>query len=127
MKNVIEALLDRHHEVTCVTSFNWSSSKPENYTEILVDPPFDINKIFPQQKVFNPQDDPIFSSFVRRAMMGKTISNHCLSNSNVQKFLHRNDLHFDLVINEEFFMDSLLMFGQKFNAPLMTICKCRSI
>lgn len=46
-----------------------------------------------------------------------------LNHSNVQKVIHSNDLHFDLVINEEMFHEAWLMFGYKFNAPVVTICK----
>lgn len=46
---------------------------------------------------------------------------YALSNVNVQTFLKRNDLQFDLVINEEFFHDSFLMFAHKYNAPIITI------
>lgn len=50
-------------------------------------------------------------------------SEHGLNVSNVQKIIHSNDLHFDLVINEDMFHESWLMFGYKFNAPIITICK----
>lgn len=46
-----------------------------------------------------------------------------LANANVQKFIHSTDLEFDVIINEEFFNDSFLMFAYKFKAPFVTICK----
>lgn len=46
---------------------------------------------------------------------------HGLAHAAVQKLIHSTDLHFDLVINEEMFSESWLMFGYKFNAPTMTI------
>lgn len=48
---------------------------------------------------------------------------YALENANVQKFIHSTGLHFDLVINEEFFADSFLMFAHKFKAPVVTICE----
>lgn len=48
---------------------------------------------------------------------------YAFENPNVQKFIHSTGLHFDLVINEEFFGDSFLMFAHKFKAPIVTICK----
>lgn len=48
-------------------------------------------------------------------------SKHGLNSSNVQKFIHTKNLHFDLVINEDFFHESWLMFAHKFNAPIVTI------
>lgn len=46
-----------------------------------------------------------------------------LSNKNIQEFIKRTDLHFDLVINEEIYHDVFLMFAKKFNAPVVTICE----
>lgn len=56
-------------------------------------------------------------------LMGSYSSDHVLSDPNVQKFIHRNDLQFDLIINEEVFHDSFLMFAHKYKAPIITICK----
>lgn len=49
------------------------------------------------------------------------IADYSLSSKNVQEFVKRTDLHFDLVINEEFFMESFLMFAHKYKTPLVTI------
>lgn len=46
-----------------------------------------------------------------------------LGNPNVQKIIHSEGLHFDLVINEDMFHESWLMFAFKFNAPVVTICE----
>lgn len=48
---------------------------------------------------------------------------YALENPNVQKLIHSTDLHFDIVINEEFFAESFLMFAHKFKAPIVTICE----
>lgn len=48
-------------------------------------------------------------------------ADYALTSANVQAFLKRTDQQFDLVINEEFFHDSYLMFGHKFKAPIVTI------
>lgn len=55
--------------------------------------------------------------------LSKSWITHSLSNSNVQKLIHSTGLHFDLIINEEFWADSFLMFAHKFKAPIITICK----
>lgn len=52
-----------------------------------------------------------------------TSAEHGLTTANVQKIIHSNDLHFDLVINGDFFHESWLMFAHKFNAPMIAICK----
>lgn len=53
----------------------------------------------------------------------KNCSDYGLKTSNVQNIIHSTDLHFDLVINADFFHESWLMFAHKFNAPIVTICK----
>lgn len=50
-------------------------------------------------------------------------ANYSLASKNVHDLINRYDLHFDVVINEEFFHDSFSMFGHRFNAPVVTICK----
>lgn len=49
-------------------------------------------------------------------------SEHGLNSTNVQKFINNKNLHFDLVINEDMFHESWLMFAHKFNTPIVTIC-----
>lgn len=122
-QNVIKAILNRHHEVTCITPLTWPDPKPVNYTEILASPPIDLSLILPQKKVFQAQRQSALSDLLLFTKTGKIIADHFLSNPDVQRFLLRNDLSFDLVINEEFYMESLSMFAFKFNAPLITISK----
>lgn len=122
-QKLIKALLNRHHEVTCITPLTWPTSAPVNYTEILVHPQIDLEPIFPQTKVFQAKCESALSNVLLNTRMGKAMAEHCLSNPSVKEFLNRNDLFFDLVINEEFYMESLSMFAFKFNAPLITISK----
>lgn len=123
MQHIVKALLDRHHEVTVITSITWDGVKPENYTEILVEPAIDFETIFPQSKVFEAESGSVFSSLIFLPMIGKESADHALNSTNVQEFLHDDSLNFDLVINEEFFMESFSMFAYRFKAPLLTICK----
>lgn len=54
MQAFVKELIERGHEVTCVTSIAMES-KPKNYTEILIDPPFDMQNIGtykPKSEVF---------------------------------------------------------------------------
>lgn len=53
----------------------------------------------------------------------QVMNEHALQNANIQKLIHSTDLHFDVVINEDFFAESLLMFAHKFKAPIVTICE----
>lgn len=72
-------------------------------------------------------DSSVFIQLPIFPMFGKLSSDHSLNDSKVQEFIHRNDLHFDLVILEEIYHDSWLMFGHKFKAPIVTICKYERI
>lgn len=47
---------------------------------------------------------------------------HAFESENVQRFINSSDFYFDVIVNEEFFADSFLMFAYKFNAPIVTIC-----
>lgn len=67
-------------------------------------------------------DDP-FSEIWKLATIPKASAEYALENANVQKFIHNDHSHFDIIINEEFFHDSFLMFGHKYKAPIVTICE----
>lgn len=45
MQSFVLALLERGHEVTFLTSHSMNHLKLENYTEILIDPPFDLHSL----------------------------------------------------------------------------------
>lgn len=121
-QHIIKALLERNHEVTVITSKTLNGIKPDNYTEVLIDPPFDDEEFLPQSKLFEA-DDSFLSMVHSLSKLVNGSAHHALNNRNVQQFLHDDSQSFDLVINEEMFMDSFLMFAHKFKAPLMTICK----
>lgn len=44
-QSIMTELLKRGHEVTCITQMTWIGQKPVNYSEVLVDPPFDLEAI----------------------------------------------------------------------------------
>lgn len=64
-----------------------------------------------------------FSSLLMLAYFPLMATEHALASENVKNFINSNNYQFDIVINEEFFHDAFLMFGHKFNAPLVTICE----
>lgn len=68
-------------------------------------------------------DPSAFSSLDVLYLFSKSWNSHALEDKNVQKLINSTGLHFDVVILEEFFIDSFLMFGHKFKAPVVTICK----
>lgn len=122
-QNVISALLKRHHEVTCLTTLTWPDPKPINYTEILAYPLMDLSEFLTEDSSFDEHSESTVTNILLLTKAGQIMADRFLSNLNVQRFLLRTDLTFDLVINEEFFMESLSYFAVKFNAPLVTISK----
>lgn len=42
MKVFVQEFLNRGHEVTCITSISMGDHNFDKYTEILIDPPLDI-------------------------------------------------------------------------------------
>lgn len=55
--------------------------------------------------------------------MGIKSGIHGLKDKKVQELIHRNDIQFDLIISEQFFQESWLMFSRKYSAPVITIGK----
>lgn len=45
MKVFIDELINRGHELTCITNISMGKHKPTNYTEILIDPPYEIQNL----------------------------------------------------------------------------------
>lgn len=139
-----KALLERGHEVTFLTSNSLSHLKLANYTEVLIDPPLDLlgmskysndpNKIFikscynrllslvKQDDLIERSSGSIFGGITFMPTFVKMMNEYNLENSHVQKFIKRTDLHFDVIVAEEFYADSFLMLGYKHQAPIVTIC-----
>lgn len=71
---------------------------------------------------FTQSDQNDFQKVMSYEALCTPSSEHGLNSSNVQKIINSKNLHFDLVINEDMFHESWLMFAYKFNAPIVTIC-----
>lgn len=121
LQSFVKALLKRGHHVTCITSNPFEDQNKINYTEILIDPPLNMETIRTQEDLFRTSVDFSIAKRWKIPHIGTLSSEYSLSNENVQKFIHEKNLHFELVINEEFFSDVYLMFAYKFNASVITI------
>jgi glucuronosyltransferase len=53
--------------------------------------------------------------------IGVMTTEYALNNKNIQEFINRNDLTFDLVISEQFFQEAFLVLAHKYNTPVMSI------
>ncbi|XP_063696226.1 UDP-glycosyltransferase UGT5-like [Culicoides brevitarsis] len=114
-----KALLDRGHHVTAITS-NHAKFKHRNLTEVVVNPPFDGPKYLPMKDIFDMRYDNDWENLWLYWRAGLMTTEHALQTSVVQKFIQRED-HFDLVLSEQFFQESFLMFAYKFDCPIVTI------
>lgn len=71
---------------------------------------------------FGGSEESYFRKVVAYDILCTPSSEHGLNSSNVQEIIHSKKLQFDLVINEDMFHESWLMFAHKFHAPIVTIC-----
>ncbi|XP_031627056.1 UDP-glucuronosyltransferase 2B20-like [Contarinia nasturtii] len=122
MSEFVKTLVDRQHEVTYLTSNSLKHLNLPNYTEVLIEPPFDMESIGSQEKWLEMAGSSTFMRINSFNFLSKSWTTHAFSNLNVQKLIHSTGLHFDLIINEEWWADSFLMFAHKFKAPIITIC-----
>lgn len=66
---------------------------------------------------------PLFIMTLSIPIFGSGAAAHALGTKNVQEFVRSKNMHFDLVIHEDVYMDSFLIFGHVFKAPVVSICK----
>lgn len=50
LQNFIKELVNRGHNVTAISNFPISNFQSSNYTEVLIDPPFDLDKVCKQSQ-----------------------------------------------------------------------------
>uniref|UniRef100_A0A336LTZ6 CSON000634 protein n=1 Tax=Culicoides sonorensis TaxID=179676 RepID=A0A336LTZ6_CULSO len=122
LSHFIRELLNRGHHVTAITGIKYTYSVNSNYTEILIDPPYDFSTFVSNDDVFETKYTSPFSSVKWLYTLGLDNSEYGLKNLNVQRLIQsENEHHFDLVISEQFYQETWLMFAHKFNAPIVTI------
>lgn len=76
----------------------------------------------PMKDAFKRSDESYFAKVQTYEKLCTPSSDHGLNTENVQKIIHSQNMHFDLVINEDMFHESWMMFAHKFNTPIVTIC-----
>ncbi|XP_031621869.1 UDP-glucuronosyltransferase 2B15-like [Contarinia nasturtii] len=122
LQNFVKELLKRGHEVTAIVNYPINNFKSPNYTEILIDPPFNMSTILSQEEAQQRSDESYFEKIRSFDKFCTESGEYGLNHSNVQKIIHSEDLKFDLVINSDFYHESWFMFAYKFNAPFISIC-----
>ncbi|XP_052866527.1 UDP-glucosyltransferase 2-like [Anopheles cruzii] len=121
MKHFIRALSERGHEVTAITAFPFGEPLPSLYNEVVIDPPYPIRKTFPVESLFEASQSSDFTKLAMYWDLGINTSRHGLESEPVRQFISRRDLTFDLILAEQFFQESWLMFAHQYGAPIVTI------
>lgn len=116
-------LLDRGHEVTYLTSISMNQPNLVNYTEVLIDPPQNMSAVVPPERFIQVASQSLFKSIDDMKYYPTIWNTYALENANVQKFIKTTGLHYDIIVVEEFFIESFYMFAHKHKAPIVTICK----
>ncbi|XP_055588576.1 UDP-glycosyltransferase UGT4-like [Uranotaenia lowii] len=120
LEHFVQELLNRGHMVTAITNFA-SPEKHENYTEILIDPPYDIPYYFPIADIFESKYSSDIKNLFLYWNVGLSTTKYALENPNVQEFIEHDDTDFDLIISEQFYQEAFLMFAHKYRAPIVTV------
>ncbi|KAI8130126.1 hypothetical protein FF38_01733 [Lucilia cuprina] len=113
-------LLKRGHHITSVNNHPTKTPHP-NLTEIIIEPKFDIPKHFPKENIFKMRFASDFQNLQMWWHVGLLTSEFALNNTKVKSLIASHDKQFDLVILEQFFHESFLMFAHKFKCPIVTI------
>lgn len=77
----------------------------------------------PQEVIINQGTGTVFSAINDMYTFAKIWNTHFYKSENVQTFIKSTEHEFDVIVAEEFFIDSFLMFAHKHKAPVVTICK----
>ncbi|XP_059616624.1 UDP-glucosyltransferase 2 [Phlebotomus argentipes] len=120
LKSVVDGLLDRGHEVTAITNFR-AKEPHSNYTEIILDPPFDLLKYSPEHYIYELKYRNDFSNLFLVWNVGLLSTKYALEHPKVARLIRSDTEEFDLVISEQFGQEAFLMFARKYNAPIVTI------
>ncbi|XP_050072375.1 uncharacterized protein LOC126560460 [Anopheles maculipalpis] len=121
IEHFVKELLSRGHEVTAITNF--ALKEPHrNYTEVLIDPPYDIPYYFPVSDIYESKYNSDLNNLFLYWRVGLSTTQYALENENVQQFIEQDDTDFDVIISEQFYQEAFLMFAHKYRAPIVTLC-----
>lgn len=81
------------------------------------------NILVPQEKLIEMGESSALKTITDMSIIPTYWNQYAFENPNVQKFIKSTGNHFDVIVAEDFFGDSFLMFAHKYKAPIVTICK----
>uniref|UniRef100_A0A034VV73 UDP-glucuronosyltransferase n=1 Tax=Bactrocera dorsalis TaxID=27457 RepID=A0A034VV73_BACDO len=120
LEHFLRDLLQRGHHVTALTNHRAKYVHP-NLTEIIIDPQFNIPHYFPKENIFKMRYASDFQNLQMWFHVGLLTSEYALNDPKVKALIASKDQHFDLIILEQFFHESFLMFAHKFKCPVVTL------
>ncbi|XP_054743786.1 UDP-glucosyltransferase 2-like [Anastrepha obliqua] len=120
LEHFLRDLLHRGHHVTAVT--NHRAKYPhENLIEIIIEPQFNIPHYFPKENIFKMRFASDFQNLQMWWHVGLLTTEHAFNDPKVKSLIASRDLEFDLIVMEQFFHESFLMFAHKFKCPVVTL------
>lgn len=75
----------------------------------------------PQEVIISQGTGTVFSAINDMYTFAQVWNTHFYKSENIQKFIKSTEHQFDVIVAEEFFIDSFLMFSYKHKAPVVTI------
>ncbi|KAJ4441095.1 hypothetical protein ANN_10945, partial [Periplaneta americana] len=123
---IIEELARRGHQVTVVSPFPLAKPIP-NYTEMVMKKMDieDMGNATGSAERFDPFDMKDMNYIAKVAMLwgfGQAFCDMFLQDPAVQKLMQSDDLQFDLIMTENFYLDCFLGFAHKYKVPVVQVC-----
>ncbi|XP_036328591.1 UDP-glucosyltransferase 2-like [Rhagoletis pomonella] len=119
-EHFLKDLLRRGHQVTTLTNHPAKQTHP-NLTDIIIDPKLNIAEHRPRENIFKMQFTSDFENLQMYWHVGLLSSKHALNNPKVKSLIASKHLEFDLIVLEQFYHESFLMFAHKFKCPAVTL------
>ncbi|XP_011194876.2 UDP-glucosyltransferase 2 [Zeugodacus cucurbitae] len=120
MEHFLKDLLQRGHQVTTLTNHP-AKQAHANLTEIIIDPKLNIAEHRPRENIFKMHFTSDFENLQMYWHVGLLSSEHAFNDPKVKALIASQDLKFDLIVLEQFYHESFLMFAHKFKCPVVTL------
>ncbi|XP_053685210.1 UDP-glycosyltransferase UGT5-like [Sabethes cyaneus] len=120
---ILNELLDRGHQVTCIANYPLSRGQHENYTDIRITPIYDFwKKSVRVESLFDLTEISIHRMLVDFLYsLGLETAEHGFTRDNVKDFIVNDHSEFDLILAEQFYQEAYLMLAHKYKASIVTV------
>lgn len=79
--------------------------------------------LVPRENLIQQSNRSPFTTVSITSQYAKLMNEHAFQTKNVRKFIKNTKNRFDVIVNDEYFSESLLMFAHKYKAPIVTVGK----